>query len=119
MITQEAGQRAEQKALDYLLERGFKLITRNYHCRFGEIDLIMKDRDYLVFVEVRARSSMVFGGGLASITYAKRQKIIKTTSHYLIKNKMQDKFPIRFDVVSIDGTTGVVSWLKDAFSTDY
>ena len=119
MITQETGQRAEQHALDYLINQGFKLVCRNYHCRLGEIDLIMRDQKYLVFIEVRSRTSTSFGGGLGSITYAKRQKIIKTTSHYLLKNKIQDRHPIRFDVVSIDGKSGIVTWLKDAFGADY
>ena len=118
-MTQTIGSQAEQKALDYLTGQGLKLITRNYHCRMGEIDLIMKDPMYLVFIEVRARVSAAFGGGLASITYAKRQKIIKTTSHYLLTHKIREQQAIRFDVVSIDGKAGELTWVKDAFSTDY
>lgn len=119
MITQQAGQIAEEKALLYLKDKGLKLVVRNYSCRLGEIDLIMRDRDYLVFVEVRSRTNMNYGGGITSITYAKRQKIIKTTSHYLINNKIQDKFPLRFDVISIDGASGSITWVKDAFGADY
>lgn len=119
MITQEAGQVAEQKALDYLVAQGLKLVLRNYSCRMGEIDLIMRDKDYLVFIEVRARVNEQFGGGVASITYAKRQKIIKTTSHYMLKHKVYDKFPIRFDVISLDGKAGAITWIKDAFGADY
>lgn len=113
------GQQAEQKALEHLASQGLKLITRNYRCRLGEIDLIMNDSTYLVFIEVRARSNTDFGGGLASITYAKRQKIIKTTSHYLLTKKIREQQPIRFDVVSIDGRTGELTWLKDAFNVDW
>jgi putative endonuclease len=119
LITQQAGQAAEEKALDYLTEKGLKLVTRNYSCRLGEIDLIMRDRDYLVFIEVRSRTSMTFGGGIASITYAKRQKIIKTTAHYMMKHQLQDKHPLRFDVISIDGASESITWLKDAFGADY
>lgn len=118
-MTQQAGQQAEHKALNYLMEQGLKLITQNYSCRLGEIDLIMRDGSYLVFIEVRFRSNMSFGDGVASITYAKRQKIIKTTSHYMIKHNIQEKFPIRFDVIAINGTSGSISWIKDAFNTDY
>ena len=118
MITQQKGQHAEQRALAFLVENGLKLVSQNYSCRLGEIDLIMRDGAYLVFAEVRARSSMRFGGGIASITYAKRKKIIKTTSYYLMKYKLQDRFPIRFDVLSIDGK-GVITWLKDAFTADF
>ncbi|MDI1351652.1 MAG: YraN family protein [bacterium] len=118
-MTTETGQLAEQKALDYLLKQGLTYVSRNYHCRLGEIDLIMKDKDYLVFIEVRSRTNQQFGDGAASITYAKRQKIIKTTSFYLLKHKLCDTHPIRFDVVSIDGKSGTINWLKDAFSSDY
>ncbi|RUR10422.1 YraN family protein [Legionella sp. km772] len=118
-MNQKTGQLAEQRALDYLRDQGLKLITRNYHCRLGEIDLIMNDPVYLVFIEVRARASKDFGGGLASITYAKRQKIIKTTAHYLVTHKIKEEQAIRFDVVSIDGRGGDLTWVKDAFTTDY
>lgn len=118
-MTQKLGSQAEQRALDYLTQQGLKLVTRNYHCRMGEIDLIMNDPVYLVFVEVRARIHSAFGGGLGSITYAKRQKIIKTTSHYLLTHKIREQQAIRFDVVSIDGRSQELTWIKDAFSTDY
>lgn len=118
-MTQIKGQLAEQHALDYLTSHGLKLKARNYRCRLGEIDLIMNDSVYLIFVEVRARTNKNFGGGLASITYAKRQKIIKTTSHYLLTQKIREQQPIRFDVVSIDGHSGELTWLKDAFNVDY
>lgn len=119
MMTQKKGQLAEQNALDYLIKQGFKLVLRNYSCRLGEIDLIMRDGQYLVFIEVRSRTGMNFGGGIASVTYAKRQKILKTSMHYMMKYKVQDKFPMRFDVISIDGQPGVITWIKDAFGGDY
>jgi putative endonuclease len=118
-MTQKAGLMGEQKALDYLTKQGLNLVARNYRCRLGEIDLIMNDPMYLVFIEVRSRVNTAFGGGLASITYAKRQKIIKTTSHYLLTHKIREQQPIRFDVVSIDGHSGQLEWIKDAFNTDY
>ncbi|WP_298624163.1 YraN family protein [uncultured Legionella sp.] len=119
MSTLETGHVAEQKALTYLLAQGLTFVGQNYSCRLGEIDLIMREGAYLVFIEVRSRSHQGFGGGAASITYAKRQKIIKTTSHYLMKNKLYEQFPIRFDVISIDGSSGMITWLKDAFNADY
>lgn len=117
MLTQEYGRLAEEQALHYLQERGFKLVKKNYSCRLGEIDLIMRDREYLVFIEVRSRSHSGYGDGAASISYAKRQKIIKTTSHFLLMNQLQDKYPLRFDVISIDGKLGSISWIENAFDT--
>ncbi len=119
MTTQQIGRAAEEKALAYLQEKGLKLVTRNFNCRLGEIDLIMRDREYLVFIEVRSRTNTNYGGGLASITYAKKQKIIKATTYYLLKNRVHDKFPLRFDVISLDGTSSSIVWLQDAFGMDY
>ncbi len=119
MTTREKGRIAEEKALAYLEAQGLKLVTQNYNCRVGELDLIMRDRDYLVFIEVRARVSADFGGGIASITYAKRQKIIKSALHYMQTHKAQSQLPMRFDVISIDGISASITWLKDAFGMDY
>lgn len=114
-MSKEKGTFAEQIALNYLKENGLKLVDQNYRCRLGEIDLIMREEPYLVIVEVRSRSNISFGGGAASITYEKRQKIIKATSHYMIKYRIEDKFPIRFDVICIDGKSSKITWLKNAF----
>lgn len=119
MFTREKGLRAEAKAIDYLTTQGLKLITQNYHCKWGEIDLIMRDQDYLVFVEVRSRVSQTFGGGLGSITYAKQQKIIKSATHYLMVSKQYHQFAMRFDVVSLDGASAAITWIKDAFGMNY
>ncbi|KTD07699.1 YraN family protein [Legionella jamestowniensis] len=119
MSTRKIGLAIEQQAQVYLETRGLKWISSNYQCRLGEIDLIMRDGGYLVFVEVRARSSAAFGGAAASITYGKRQKIIKTASHYLLSNKLTDKQPVRFDVLSFEGKTPQVNWIKNAFGLDF
>lgn len=115
----EKGRAAEDKALNYLTQQGLKLVARNFNSYVGEIDLIMRDNDYLVFIEVRKRSSTRFGSGIESITYTKRQKIIKTSDYYMIKNKLQDKFPLRFDMLSLDGKSEAITWIKDAFGADY
>lgn len=119
MKTQAIGQDAEDDALAYLCQHGLKLVGRNFSCVTGEVDLIMRDHDYLVFIEVRARSSQDYGGGIASVTYGKRKKILKTASFYMMKHKVHDKFPVRFDVISIDNKTSEVAWIKDAFGTNY
>lgn len=119
MTTLELGYDAEQKAKKYLQDHGLKLVMSNYRCRVGEIDLIMRDKDHLVIIEVRSRVCKKFGGGIASITPAKRQKIIKAAAHYLQSKKITDKYPVRFDVVSLDGEVGGITWVKDAFSVGY
>jgi putative endonuclease len=106
---------AEATARDYLVAQGLQWIESNYRCRLGEIDLIMRDQDYLVFVEVRSRASNVYGGAMESITYSKQQKLFKTASLYLITHKLQDKIATRFDVISIEGKSSQLTWVKNAF----
>ena len=117
MLSRETGQVAEQRALDYLKQQGLKLITSNYHSRFGEIDLILRDGEVLVFTEVRLRSRTDFGGAGASITRAKQAKLIKTAQQYL----MQFSRPpaCRFDAVLLGATRdGAIEWIQNAFSAD-
>src|SRR3990167_10613914 len=98
------GTSAEQAAKEYLQEKGLVLKLSNFRCKLGEIDLIMQEGVYLVFVEVRSRSSASYGNALESITYAKQQKIKKAAAFYLSSNKLHDKYPARFDVVSLQGS---------------
>jgi putative endonuclease len=119
LLTREKGRLAEEQALAYLKAQGLKPVMQNYFCKMGEIDLVMRDKEHLVFIEVRARNSTSYGGGVASITYAKKQKIIKTALHYMSKYKVHDQWAMRFDVISIDGHSASITWIKDAFGMDY
>lgn len=91
------GAQAELAAAGYLSKRGLHLITQNYHCRFGEIDLILQDGETLVFAEVRLRNSNVFGGAAASIDAKKQHKLVCTAQYYL--SELKHIPPCRFDVV--------------------
>ena len=114
MPRHDTGQAAEQRALNYLRQQGLKLIVSNYRSRFGEIDLILRDGDVLVFTEVRLRSSEDFGGARASITVAKQAKLIKTANQYLAKIARPP--PCRFDAVLLDNVnSGTIEWIKNAF----
>ena len=118
-MSQQTGFIAEKKACTYLLSQGLQWIESNYRCRYGEIDLIMLDERYLVFVEVRARSSSSFGGAAASVTYAKQQKLLKTASFYLLSKKLHDKQPIRFDVLGLEGVNPEIDWIRNAFGLGF
>lgn len=111
--TTRRGHEAETRAADYLVAHGLRLISRNYRVRGGEIDLICRDGDSLVFVEVRARSRSDFGGAAASITRSKQARIILAARHYLAGKGACN---CRFDCVLIDGEH--LEWLRDAFSAD-
>jgi putative endonuclease len=113
------GAGAENRAAAYLQAQGLAIVARNWRGRYGEIDLIAKDGATLVFVEVRERRSLAFGGAAASIGSAKQRKITRTASQYLATLKRTP--PCRFDALLISGATGgngAVQWLRGAFSAD-
>ena len=111
--TQELGKDAEGRAVSLLTSHGLTLIARNYRCRGGEIDLVMRDSGHLVFVEVRYRSHAGFGGALASVNARKRERLIRAAQHYLVRYGWRG--PCRFDVVGFDrGHEG--QWIRDAFA---
>ncbi|GGI86713.1 YraN family protein [Legionella impletisoli] len=114
-MSQQIGFAAEEEAKEHLISQGLKLIETNYRSKLGEIDLIMRDKDYLVFIEVRARASKAYGGALASVNYQKQQKLIKTALFYLMQKKIHHNLPIRFDVVSLEGKPYQINWIKNAF----
>lgn len=107
----ERGAAAEQRAAEYLAAKGLRLVDRNWRCKGGEIDLVMREGDMLVFVEVRARATEAFGGAAASITAAKQARIQLAAQHYLAQHRLD--LPCRFDAVLIEA--GALRWLKAAF----
>ncbi len=108
------GHHYEQQALVYLNQQGLTLRARNYRCKVGEIDLIMHDQNQLVFVEVRYRRSVHYGGARASINASKQKKIRLTAHHFMLKNHINchDQW-FRFDVVAFDNNQ--ISWIRSAF----
>jgi putative endonuclease len=116
----KTGQFAEHHACEFLQRQGLQLLRRNYRCHQGEIDLIMQDRQDIVFVEVRVRNNHFCGDALDSVNYSKQQKLIKTATHFLHCNKLWDNVNCRFDVIGISyaQTEATVEWITDAFSVD-
>jgi putative endonuclease len=108
----KSGAQAELLAAQFLQRHGLKLIQSNYHSRFGEIDLILRDKETLVFAEVRQRSRNDFGGAAASIDARKQHRLILTAQHYL--STLPSIPPCRFDAVLLDATENV-EWVKNAF----
>ncbi|MCG6890674.1 MAG: YraN family protein [Gammaproteobacteria bacterium] len=112
------GLRFEDLARRYLGARGLCLQESNYRCRFGEIDLIMRDAETLCFIEVRFRRSLDFGGASASITRAKQRRIIKAALFYLSTKRQSMNQALRFDALLIqqqaDGKQDF-NWIQNAF----
>jgi len=123
--TLDSGQQAENIALQHLQQQGLRLITRNYRCQRGEIDLIMKHRDSIVFVEVRYRRNQRFGGAGASVDQRKQDKLIVSALHYLQENRQATRLPARFDVVAIHARSQMaatehdIQWIQDAFQARF
>lgn len=107
------GEEAEQIAATYLQQNGLTLLDRNYRCRFGEIDLIMRDGKTLVFVEVRLRRDNSFGGAGISITPSKQQKLTRTAEHYLQQYGVAS---CRFDAILMTkANVENIEWIRNAF----
>jgi len=109
------GEAIEKVAEKYLRRQGLRPVTRNYQIRGGEIDLIMYDKDVLVFVEVRYRRSDTHGSGAETVTYAKQQKLRRAARHYLVSQFGNAEPFCRFDVISGSGEPVRFDWIKNAF----
>ena len=111
--SQHHGSLAEKRAAQYLTNAGLELLATNLRCKAGEIDLLMRDGDVLVFVEVRSRNGTGFGGALASVGYRKQGRLIRTARYFLHTTWQGDMPRCRFDVVAFDGQRCI--WVRDAF----
>lgn len=111
------GCRGEKQALDYLQLRGLVHLESNYLCKVGEIDLVMRDGDTLVFVEVRQRKNNLYGTPLETVSSAKKHKLRRTAEHFLLVRKISTRQALRFDVVGIlgAGANAQIDWVQNAF----
>jgi putative endonuclease len=113
----ELGERGERLAEKFLKKNGYRIAARNYRCPLGEIDLIARDGDTIVFVEIKGKSSRRFGSAAGAVTAAKQRRLARVASHYLSTFKLHDSY-VRFDVVGIHWVgTGrpEIELVKDAF----
>ena len=109
------GQKAEDIAAEYLSQMKIKVVDRNYRTRYGEIDIVAKDKKEFIFVEVKAKSTSRYGRPYEMVTGKKQKKLISTSKSYLMDNGFEiEKDSWRIDVISIDDETGTIEWLKNA-----
>jgi putative endonuclease len=118
---QEVGRRGEEAARAFLKRRGVRILVENFVCAAGEIDLIGRDGDTLVFIEVKARTSEAFGPPHLAVHRRKQRQIIRAAQWYLAEQRTPE-VPCRFDVLALafpeDGGTPQVDWVRDAFPVE-
>lgn len=114
MNNREKGAQKEEQVCAYLLSMDVRIKERNFRCRQGEIDIIGYEGNYLVFFEVKYRSSGSAGSAAEAVGYAKQRKICRVADYYRMIHHCGEDTPIRFDVVAIDGEN--FRWIKNAFS---
>ncbi len=121
-MSRRVGHFTEALAILFLSLRGLRIVGRNYMCSYGEIDLIALHRERrqplaLVFVEVRYRSSEIFGGAAESIDAHKQLRLIRSASHFVHTHQKYSRLPIRFDAVLMTWSSRLpqLTWTKDAF----
>ena len=109
----ETGNSFEKLAGKYLEEKGLTIIEYNFYCKIGEIDIVARDGNYLVFVEVKYRRNNKLGSAVGAVTPANMRKICKTADYYMLTHRFKGDTPVRFDVVAIEN--GHLTHLKNAF----
>lgn len=117
MNARDIGIQWENAALEHVQRAGLKLLARNFHCRYGEIDLILRDADGVVFVEVRYRNNRAHGDGTSSVGAAKRTRLVRAAQTWLQANPQYASAQCRFDVISCAGGTdrAQFEWTRNAF----
>ena len=113
MDNKSKGNQGEAKACDYLRKQGYHIIKQNYRCKVGEVDIVAKEGDYLVFVEVKYRKNASHGMPQESVTFAKQKKISAAAGYYLMSHNVRENVSVRFDVVSVLGDE--ITLIKNAF----
>jgi putative endonuclease len=116
----KSGEIAERKARKFLEEQGLRLLASNYSCRYGELDLVMCDEEHLVVVEIRYRRQTRFMNPAESITRTKRDRIARSTLHFMQRSADYRNHPVRFDVISVSGPLefSTMDWLPGAFTME-
>ena len=106
------GDLGEQLAADFLIKKGYTILERNYRTPYGELDIIAKDRDTVLFIEVKTRSSARFGTGFEAITPKKQATLLKCAAHYVDLHNLDS--PMRIDAIEIMLDTMQITHLKGA-----
>lgn len=115
-MSKKLGNLGEKIAEKFLKDKGYRIICRNWRCKTGELDIISKDGDILVFVEVKTAGGYKFGDPVEWVTPRKAKKLIASATEFIYRNSIND-IPIRFDIVAIDVNSGQITHIKNAFGS--
>jgi putative endonuclease len=120
MQRKELGKKGEEVALRFLKKRGYRIVEKNYVCKMGEMDIVAKEKDTLVFIEVKTRTSTHFGPPQLAVNFWKQRQLSKVALNYLNEKKLQD-MKSRFDVVAIllGQEKEKIELIKDAFDLNW
>jgi putative endonuclease len=116
----ELGRKGEEKALQFLKKKGYRIIENNYVCKMGEMDIIAREKDTLVFIEVKTRTSIEFGPPQLAVNLSKQRQLSKVALNYLNEKRLND-VKARFDVVAIllEQKREAIELIKDAFDLNW
>ena len=116
MQRQALGKQGEDRAVAELARRGYAVLARRYRTRHGEIDIVARDGETIVFVEVKAKETAECGTAAEAVTVRKQRKVVSMAVDYLARNRLTSK-PCRFDVVAIDGAgeQAILTYYRGAF----
>jgi putative endonuclease len=120
MEKKELGKKGEEVALRFLKKKGYRIIERNYVCKMGEMDIVAKEKDALVFVEVKTRTSTDFGPPQLAVNSTKQRQLSKVALNFLKEKKLGD-IKARFDVVAIllSPNGEEIELIRDAFDLNW
>lgn len=113
----DIGNHAEDAACRYLQTQGVEIINRNFHSRRGEIDIVCRDGEYLVFVEVKYRAGTEYLGPLGAVSLSKQRRICAAADFYRVRYGIPPDTPVRYDVIGIQDRQ--IAWVKNAFEHIY
>ncbi len=114
-VSHELGRIGENIIADYITKLGYKVVERNFACNQGEIDIVAKDKEELVFIEVKTRTDISYGEASEAVTDTKKRHLINTIKYYIYKQKLENQ-PIRIDVAEVYINKGKVkvNYIKQA-----
>lgn len=113
MNKREVGKAGEDTAIYFLQNKGLEIIARNYYTFNSEIDIVAREKEYLVFVEVKERKSDEFGNPLYAVTKVKQKRLVKAAMQFMYENHYSQDTFVRFDVIGINGSN--INWIQNAF----